>query len=143
LPAYCPTIEVSESCVAVRCPIALGQNCEEHDSLDKDDPRLIEAADILAERLVRDPESRKGVADYARELYVRESYPGSSLPKAVLFSIYKHEQFAYDGIALTRTGQAIFGGEETERWPGEGLARGPTSARMFEVYATRYEDKGP
>ena len=143
LPAYCPAVEVSESCVRVGCSIAHDQGCAEHDSLEKDDPRLIEAANLLAERLVLTPEKRKGVAEYARELYVRDSFPGSSLPKAVLFSIYKHDQFAYDGIALTPLGQAVINGEEVERWPGEGRTRGPTIDQMFEVYSTLYQDSGP
>ena len=143
LPAYCPAVEVSESCVGVGCSIALEQGCVDHDSIDKDDPRLIKAADILAERLVRGPDDRVSVATYARELYVRDDHPGSSLSKAVLFSIYKHDQFAYNGIELTPYGQAIIHGEEAERWPGEGLARGPTISQMFEVYSMRYQDTGP
>ena len=60
-----------------------------------------------------------------------------------MFSIYKHDQFAYDGIALTPLGQAIINGEEVERWPGEGRTRGPTIDQMFEVYSMRYQDLGP
>ncbi|MDA0334276.1 MAG: NUDIX hydrolase [bacterium] len=143
LPAHCPAVEVSESCVAVGCSIALDQGCEDHDSMGKDDRRLIEATNALVKRLVRSPKDRKSVADYARELYVRDDYPGSSLPKAVLFSIYKHDQFAYNGLALSPLGQAIINGEEAERWPGEGQTRGPTIGQMFEVYSMRYQDTGP
>jgi hypothetical protein len=58
-------------------------------------------------------------------------------------SIYKSDQFAYNGIELSPLGQAIIHGEDAERWPGEGTARGPTMDQMFEVYSTRYEDTGP
>jgi 8-oxo-dGTP pyrophosphatase MutT (NUDIX family) len=83
LPAYCPAVEVAESCVAAGCSIALDQGCQDHNSLDQNDPRLIEAADVIVERLVDAREDRNKVAEYARELYVRGNFPGSSLPKAV------------------------------------------------------------
>ena len=143
LPIHCPAVEISQSCVAVRCSIALDQSCEDHDSIKKNDPRLNKATKALVERLVRNPEDRKSVSRYARELYVRDDHLGSSLPKAVLFSIYKHDQFALTGFEVTPLCQAILHGEEAERWPGEGTTRGPTMSQMLEVYSMRYQDSGP
>jgi ADP-ribose pyrophosphatase YjhB (NUDIX family) len=143
LPAHCPSVEVSESCVSVGCSIAIEQGCQEHDSLQENDPRLVKAANILAKRLVLNPKDRKSVAKYARELYIRDNYPGSSLAKAVLFSIYKHDQFGYNGIELSPLGKAMIQGEEVKRWPGKGTARGPSIRQMFEVYSMRYQDTGP
>jgi len=145
LPAYCPAIEVAESCVGVECAIAHEQGCADHDSLDEADLRLVEATDILVKRLVAGPDAN-GIATYVRELYVRDNYPGSSLPKAVIFAIYKATQHlgsVGNAPELTEMGAAIFHGQETERWPGEGRARGPTFSQMFEVYSKRYEDLGP
>jgi hypothetical protein len=127
----------------VGCSIAIEQGCQEHDSLQENDPRLVKAANILAKRLVLNPKDRKSVAKYARELYIRDNYPGSSLAKAVLFSIYKHDQFGYNGIELSPLGKAMIQGEEVKRWPGKGAARGPSIRQMFEVYSMRYQDTGP
>jgi hypothetical protein len=124
---------------------ALEQRCEDHDSLAEDDPRLIEAVDILVKRLVSGSYPND-IAQYARELYVRDTFPGSSLPKAVIFAIYKHQQFSQgfgSGTELTQIGDAIFNGQETEGWPGEGQGRGPTASQMFEVYSKRYQNLGP
>ena len=143
LPAHCPAVEISKSCVAVQCPIALEQSCEDHDSIEENDSRLMKATRALVRRLVSRPEDRRSVTQYARELYVRGNHLGSSLPKAVLFSIYKHDQFAYNGLEVTPLCQAILHGEEVKRWPGRGTTRGPTMSQMLEVYSMRYQDLGP
>jgi hypothetical protein len=143
LPVQCPAVEISQSCVAVQCPIALEQSCEDHDSIEKNDSRLMKAMRALVKRLVSSPEQRRSVSKYARELYVRDDHLGSSLPKALLFSIYKHDQFAWNGLEVTPLCQAILQGEEVKRWPGKGTTRGPTMSQMLEVYSMRYQDLGP
>ena len=143
LPVHCPAIELAESCVAVECPIALEQGCQHHAYLDENDPRLIKAADAIVKLLVSQDENRSAIAEYARELYVRGDHAGSSLPKAVLFIIYKTQQHVWCGIELTRIGREIFHGREVERWPGKGRTRGPTISQMLEVYSKRYEDLDP
>jgi len=97
----------------------------------------------LVKRLVSNPKQRRSVSKYARELYVRDSHLGSSLPKAVLFSIYKNDQHAYHGLEVTPLCQAILHGEEVKCWPGKGTTRGPTMSQMLEVYSMRYQDLGP
>ncbi|MBT7457309.1 MAG: hypothetical protein HN796_25705 [Gemmatimonadetes bacterium] len=103
----------------------------------------MKAMRALVKRLVSSPEQRRSVSKYARELYVRDDHLGSSLPKALLFSIYKHDQFAWNGLEVTPLCQAILQGEEVKRWPGKGTTRGPTMSQMLEVYSMRYQDLGP
>ena len=138
LPAYCWEVEVGGSCVGARCPVALSQHCEQNDSLSEEDPRLVKAVDELVERFIDDSDQREKIAAYARELYTREGTLGSSLPKAIIFAIYKASQFSYQGLALTRAWSSLMEGRELESWPGKGLMDGPTHQQMFENYSKLY-----
>ena len=134
LPRGCPLPEDARSCVG--CPVAEVQDLDAH--VGADAALLDRAARDLLGRAISSDWTPHSAHEYVLDLYTRTDTPGSSLPKAVLFALYKGRQFGAEPME-TAWGADALSGRPVARWPDEVQAIGLPWGRMFVEYGKRYE----